>query len=313
MTRSMLNLSTWSAENIGLLLTALLMGCDLESVLALILKGEESIMDIDTDECNLVDDEDAVCRACRPIPDDLEADAVLGLSETKQGSNAQEMWVWCPVCFDEELGKSTGKVFDKGRVFRCSECKGERGWLDDPSTINAYFTTTGDNPVIDDVPTLMDQQNGAGGTLALVPEFSTHYVPFFFGSTRKQWNTFSNLMQKVRKLKPAVAQEWLKKWQSLVGRETIGKAFRFIPRKKSVVKRDITRPVFYNMTLVRDGKLTKRQAWSVYKALCVQTKVSSLLLQAQRKEIVEDFCREEMEKINNNGGLISVGTIYVTE
>lgn len=269
--KSLLNLKTWSAENIGLLLTALLMGCELETILAIILGGkEDALPSVDNDDCNVVDDEDEICRACRPIPDDLEADAVLGLSVLQHGDGAQQMWVPCPVCLDEETGKSTGKVCIEGRVFRCNECKGTRGWWDDASTINAYFTTTGDNPVLVDQATKADEENGQGGWLGLTPSFEEHYVPFFYKGTRAQWTRFSNLMQSVRKLNAATASRWLVRWQTIDHYRQVGKAFRMT--KRGIAVRHIWKPVYLNQVVIERGDLTKRQAWSVYKALVAQSK-----------------------------------------
>lgn len=269
--RSSLDLSSWSAEDVGLLLTALLMGCELESTLAIILDGkEDALPSVDVDDCNVVDDEEMVCRACRPIPDDLEADAVLGLSTVEKGSGVREMWVPCPACFDEETGKSTGKVCEEGRMLRCKECDGKRGWWDDASSINAYFTTTGDNPVLRDQATIADEEGSAGGANGLVPEFSTHFVPFFYKGTRAQWTRFSGLMQSIRKLNAEQARKWMAKWQTVDRFERVGVAFRMT--RKGITKRFIWKPVYLNQVIVAKGDLTKRQAWSVYRAMAARSK-----------------------------------------
>jgi len=52
----------------------------------------------------------------------------------------QEKWVLCPVCM---LGGNGNEKEQNARVANCTDCHGERGWMDDHSTINAYNTLSG--------------------------------------------------------------------------------------------------------------------------------------------------------------------------
>ncbi len=122
---------------------------------------------------------------------ELDSDQVLGFRTLQRGCGAQERWVWC-----ECQGGSDGKG--------CVECNWERGWWDDQSTIDANFTTSGDNPVLVDQAFQNDEKRSAGGWSDVQPNefqpWGLHCVKS--GATRKETQLFSDWML------------WLQKGQS---------------------------------------------------------------------------------------------------
>jgi hypothetical protein len=112
------------------------------------------------------DENEVIPRAVVPLPDDVEADEILGLRTLEHRDTEQEQWVYCDECH----GKG------------CSTCKFEGGWNDDRSDVNAHFTTSGDSPVLKPVADTIDEMRSAGGTSDIVQT----YFPKFYSAAKQQ-------------------------------------------------------------------------------------------------------------------------------
>lgn len=150
------SLENWSAENIAKL-----------CCLAMGLRFGAENTQVDEDK------EEVIPRAVVPLPDDVDADEMLGLKTISHYDIEQEQWIKCDMC----AGKG------------CPNCKFEGGWTDDRSDINAHFTTSGDNPVLKPVADQIDEMRSAGGTSDIVQM----YFPKFYSAAKPQIRPSANV------------------------------------------------------------------------------------------------------------------------
>jgi len=109
-------------------------------------------------------DEDVIPRALVPITNEEEADDVLCLRVVEKPDTETEQWVYCDAC------GSRG----------CSVCDFEGGWWDDRSSIDAYFTTSGESPVTQSVADQVDAMRSAGG----FNEVEQTFKPYFYSAAK---------------------------------------------------------------------------------------------------------------------------------
>lgn len=149
-------LADWSAENIAKL-CCLAMGLHF---------GAEDTQPV-------AEEEENIPRALVPIPNDVDADDILSLRTVTHRDTEQEKWIKCDECH----GKG------------CPTCRFEGGWTDDPSDINAHFTTSGNNPVLKPVADQIDEMRSAGGSSDIVQIFR----PYFYSAAKSQIRPSANV------------------------------------------------------------------------------------------------------------------------